>query len=245
MPRRTRPERRRSPGLTAVLLLGLCCLAGAAEAAPLARGGALSGRYRAGVGALHRGGRFALRALDAQRVSLRLELPDQPLLARRQYLVKEGGALLSWSEPLGGGELLPAASPWRELLAALPAAAWTALLLGDGEALSACLEPGSGAPDPGEARRRGRLAGREATVRLRGGRLLALRWSSPQGELRFSWQELAGGGGWLLRVRGAQAGWLRITARRPREGGVDSADWLFLDATGNRAREAGVPAAHP
>lgn len=246
MARRTRSERWRSSGLAAVLLLAFGLPAGAGEAAADPAGGvAIKGRYRIGVGALQRGGQFELRAPDAERVSLRLELPARPLLAERQLLLRERDALLSWTEPLGGGELLPAGSDWRELLAALPVPAWAALLSGDGRALLGWLEAGTGGAPAPEGWYAGRLAGHPARLRLQGGRLLALHWSLPSGELHARCRELAGGGGSLLLLRSAGPGWLRVSTRPPRRRALSDVEWLFLDAGGNPAPGGGVGGAHP
>jgi len=246
MPRRARADLRRPLSLAAgcALALGLLGLAGALEPAT-ASGALIRGRYRIGQGHFHRGGGLELRAPDGERVALRLTLPEQPLLAQRQFLLREGEALLSWAEPPSGVELLREGSPWRERLAALPVAAWVALLTGDGRGLAACLEPTPGATPAGAAWRGGRLAGYPVELRLDGARLRALRWALPDGELRCSWQELPGGGGWLLRLRGEGPGWLRVCARPPRRATFSDGEWLFLDAPGNPSREDGVPAAHP
>lgn len=246
MPRRARASLRRPQRLAAgcALALGLLGLAGAPESATAA-GTLIRGRYRIGEGPFHRGGRLELRAPDAERVALRLTLPEQPLFARRQLLLHEGEALLSWAEPLGAAELLREGSDWWERLAALPAAAWVALLMADGPSLAACLEPIPGEAATAGAWRSGRLGGHPLRLWLDGARLRALRWSLPDGELRCSWQELPGGGGWLLRLRGSGPGWLRVSARPPRRVAFGEAEWSFLAAPGNRVREGGVPAAHP
>lgn len=246
MARRILPERWRPPVLAAatLLALGLGSSASATAAGPTGAA-SISGRYRVGAGALQRGGRFQLRAPDAQRVSLRLELPESPLLAAGQLLLREGDALLSWTEPLGGGELLAMGSDWRELLAALPVPAWAALLSGDGRALMACFEAGGDQAAGADGWCAGRLAGYPLRLRLQGGRILALRWALPGGELRGRWRELAGGGGQSLLLRGAGRGWLRVSARPPRRGVVSDAEWLFVGGTGNLGPAGGVGGAHP
>lgn len=241
MPPRARADLRRPLSLAAgcALALGLLGLAGALEPAT-ASGALIRGRYRIGQGHFHRGGGLELRAPDGERVALRLTLPEQPLLAQRQFLLREGEALLSWAEPPRGAELLREGSPWRERLAALPVAAWVALMTADGRGLVACLEPVGGDAAIAGDWRGGRLAGYPVQLRLEGTRLRALRWALPDGELRCSWQALSGGGGWLLRLRGSGAGWLRVSARPSRRESFGDAEWLFLDAPGNPSREGGV-----
>ncbi len=207
--------------------------AGEAGAVPIE----IRGRWLAGAGLVHRGGSFCLRALDSERVALAVSLPALPLLAERQYLLREGQALLSWATPAGARELVPEAGPWREFLELLPPAAWTALLAGDGRLLADCLELAVAGEEDGWPVLRGGLAGGSATLRLRGTRAWRLTWELPAGTLRCHWQDGPRGAGSQLRLQLPGGQWLRATSRLAKRPALSPEDWLFLDAAGNRLRD--------
>ena len=198
----------------------------------------IRGRWLAGAGLVHRGGRLCLRALDSERVALAVTLPSLPLLAERQYLLREGEALLSWATPAGAREPVPAAGPWRELLELLPPAAWGALLAGDGRVLAGCLEAAVAGEEDGWPVLRGRLAGGSATLRLRGARAWRLTWELPAGTLRCHWQDGPRGAGSQLRLQLPDGLWLRAVSRLARRPELSPEDWLFLDAAGNRLQDS-------
>jgi len=215
-------------------LLGLLCLAAAGDARAAAGPVELRGRWSIGDGPFQRGGRFRLRALDAERCTLELSLPPQPLLAERQYLLREGDALLVWAVPASERPLLTPESPWGRLLAALPAAAWAALLSADGASLGAALTEATDEQRDGWRLRSGRLAGHPARLRLRGQRAWSLDWELPAGHLHCHWPEGVAGGPGRLRLRLPEGGWLRIAVRGGARSGLGPESWLFLEATGNR-----------
>lgn len=237
---RRRVERGRPFRLLATLL-GLLGLAVSEVGAALPAEGPveLRGRWLIGEGAFHRGGRLCLRALDAERVALQLSLPPLPLLAERQYFLREGEALLSWAEPAGARELLAEEGPWRLRLATLPAAAWTALLGADGRGLAALLGGGAAIRVGGWTVQKGSLGGHPARLQLRGARAWALDWELPEGTLHCHWPEAVAGGPRLLHVQLPGGAWLRIAARGGPRPALTPEAWLFLEASGNRpARHA-------
>jgi hypothetical protein len=218
-------------------LLGLLCLALAEDGAAASPCGSveLRGRWSMGAGPCHRGGRFRLRALDPQRCAVEIVLPPLSLLAERQYLLREGEALLTWAVPVDARELVSAESPWGRQLAALPAAAWAALLSADGEGLSAALTEVGSEREAGWTVRSGRLAGHPARLRLRGARAWSLDWDLPEGRLHCHWPEGPAGGPGLLRLRLPEGAWLRIAVRGGARPGLSPEAWLFLEANGNRS----------
>ncbi len=233
---RRRVERGRPLTLLAALL-GLLCLAvsEAGAVSPACGPLELRGRWLIGEGAFHRGGRLCLRALDAERAALQLSLPPLPLLAERQYFLREGEALLSWAEPAGARELLAEEGPWRRLLAVLPPATWATLLGADGPGLAALLAEGAALRVGGWTVHQGSLGGHPARLRLRGARAWALDWELPEGTLHCHWPEAVAGGPRLLRVRLPGGAWLRIAVRGGPQPAMAPEAWLFLEASGNRS----------
>jgi hypothetical protein len=233
---RRRVERGRLPTLLAALL-GLLCFAVSQAGAALPADGPLElrGRWLIGEGAFHRGGRLCLRALDAERVALQLSLPPLPLLAEHQYFLREGEDLLTWAEPAGARELLAEEGPWRRRLAALPAAAWTALLGADGRGLAALLGGGAATRVGGWTVHQGSLGGHPARLRLRSARAWALDWELPEGTLHCHWPEAVAGGPQLLRVELPGGAWFRIAVRGGPRPALTPEAWLFLEAGGNRS----------
>ena len=156
------------------------------------------------------------------------------LAPRRQFLLREGAALLDWTEPAGARSLLAPRGDLRGVLAALPPTALAALLLGDGPALTACLEGAVPGPAGGALREaRGRLGGHPATLRLRGGRARALDWDLPQGRVDLHWPALAPGARAVLRVALPDGSWLRVQSRLRPAPALGPEDWLFLGDDGN------------
>jgi hypothetical protein len=219
----------------------LCFAAAAAQAAP--PGSApleLRGRWLIGQGPLHRDGRFCLRALDAERASLRVTLPRLPLLAEQQYFLREGEALLSWTQPAGARELLGDGGPWRALLAELPPAAWAALLGADGQVLASLILGSAAAPGGAWREVRGRLGGHPACLRLRGDRAWSLDWELPAGSLHCQWPAVVEGGPQWLRLRLPTGAWLRIAVRGGPRPDLTLEEWLFVEASGNRSGQDGL-----
>jgi hypothetical protein len=169
---------------------------------------------------------WRLRRLDAGRVSLELRLPERPGLPRAQYLAKDGQVLLHWTEPSSARSLLDPESEVLQVLAALPAPAWQALLLG--ENLDRWIRSEREWRERGWRRLEGRLGPWPALLRHDGIRARSLRWESPEGALTLRWERLRAARRTFLRIRREGMPGLRIEFRPPRRRPLAESDWLFL-----------------
>ncbi|MBN2171515.1 MAG: hypothetical protein JW819_09380 [Candidatus Krumholzibacteriota bacterium] len=194
----------------------------------------LRGRWILHRGGMHAGGTWRLRRPDIRRAALRAALPRRAGLPRAQVLLRDGDALLDWAEPASQASLIRPGDARLELLERLPAAAWAAVLTGEG--LADFLEGAERSRESGWDRLEGALGGWPARLRLApGGRARDLVLESPDGPLRLAWRDVAGGRRRVLDLRLPDGRLLRLTLRPPRARRLAPEAWLFLDGTGAAA----------
>jgi hypothetical protein len=184
----------------------------------------LRSRWSIGQGPFGAGGKLILRQLDHNRVSLMTTLPDLPWLPARQFILREGGALLHWQDPEGARSLLEHDGPLAVLLAELPPTGLGALFTGRG--LDSLLTGVNRERSGGWTTLRGRLAGHTAELRLGQCGALALNWRLPEGEYHFNWRE--GSAGPSLSIHTPQGHKVRIFSRMRSHVRLLEEDWLFL-----------------
>lgn len=202
----------------------------------------LRGRWILHRGGLHAKGAWRLRRPDARRAALRVALPARAGLPRAQVLLRDGDALLDWAEPASAPSLARSGDPRLAFLERLPAAAWEALLTGEG--LAGFLAGAEGRREGGWDRLAGVLGGWPARLRLApGGRARDLVLEAPDGPLRLAWRDVGGGRRRVLDVRLTDGRLLRLTLRPPRARQLPPEAWLFLgeeDALGEEGNAAGT-----
>lgn len=231
--------RRRWPlaGLSAIILTILIQAHKPATAGPDWRARQpveLRGRWILHGGVLHVSGAWRLRQPDVRRAALRVTLPRRAGLPRAQVLLRDGGALLDWAEPASQASLVRSGDPRLEILQRLPAAAWPALLTGEG--LAGFLEGAERRREDGWDRLAGVLGGWAARLRLApGGRARDLVLEGPDGPLRLAWRDVPGGRRRVLDLRLADGRLLRFTLRPPRTPELPPEAWLFLGGEGTPA----------
>jgi len=187
----------------------------------------IQARWVAQAGPFHESGTLRLRQLDEKRVSMALDLPDSPFLPRRQYLLREGDAMLLWELPGGSRPLLEEGSVFREALSSMPPAAWTALITGrDVERFFERVEvlrTGGRRRVTGDfANGQGVLAGTEVRPRT-------LHWRGPAGEYRFRWRSRTPHGRSELVVQLPGDAIIRIISRMRPIDHMSEEAWLFLE----------------
>ena len=191
----------------------------------------VEGDWRAMRGMVSAGGSVTLRLMDARRVSLRVELPPLGALPEAQLLLRDGEALLLWTEPISARSLIGQDDVLMAPLRRLPASAWLALLTGEG--LAAHVEVAERRRQRGYTLLVGTLGG--WPVSLRGGKDVArsLRWESPEGTIRLAWRPLPEVRKVLLTLSIDGRVDLRLLLKRPREKKIDPDDWFFSEADAN------------
>jgi len=170
---------------------------------------------------------WTFRHASTEQAALRICLPDGPWLGRRQYLLKDGHAVLQWAEPAGARILLGDHSPYVACLEALPASAWLAFLTGEGLEGFMAVERREQAPGA-RAVIVGELAGRPARLELSGGRCRRLLWGGFDLPLVCRWREQPEGRWRILELRSRDKPLLRLTMRPPRARDLSPEQWLFL-----------------
>ncbi len=210
--------------MPAASLIGTESVRASTEAVGHASQFELRARWSVFHGPFQKGGKLILRQLDAGRVSVMVDLPDQSWLPDRQFLLREGESLLHWQDPEGARSLLDQSDLLKRILEDLPPAGTAALLTGRGlpSLLTEVTEERRGA----WTILNGRLAGMPAELRLGINKAWAMDWRLPEGVFHFRWRD--GSVGSELTLLLPEGYKVRLFSRLRDHLQISQEDWLFL-----------------